>query len=108
LIVLSFGQLLPELLAQEYPLRFMDMYGSFTVGYISLLGDAVGVGHCAWAFYFITRKLFCRTHYNEEAASPVKTTKKVPIVSTVQSAELMVATGSPMGHQISAPSLSAN
>eukprot|EP01035_Chromulina_nebulosa_P030376 gene30376-40361_t len=31
LIILSCGQLLPELLAAEYPLRFMDMYGSFTI-----------------------------------------------------------------------------
>jgi hypothetical protein len=48
LIVLSFGQLMPELLAQEYPLRFMNMFGSYSVGAVSLYADAIGVGHCAW------------------------------------------------------------
>jgi hypothetical protein len=59
LIVLSFGQLMPELLAQEYPLRFMNMPGSLTVGRISLFFDKIGVGHCAWTVYYATRRLCC-------------------------------------------------
>ena len=44
LIVLSFGQLNPELLAAEYPLRFMNLRGSYH------LLDVYGV-----------RRLWCRT-----------------------------------------------
>jgi hypothetical protein len=81
LIVLSFGQLMPELLAQEYPLRFMNMRGSYSVGVISLVFDAIGVGHCAWAFYFCTRRLFCRKHYAESKSSLV--TKEAPGMSAL-------------------------
>lgn len=60
MIVLAHGQLLPELLAAEFPLRFMDMYGSFSVTYMSLFFDSVGVGHHAWAVYYVTRPLCCK------------------------------------------------
>jgi len=69
LIVLSFGQLMPELLAQEYPLRFMNMYGAYSVGYISLFFDGVGVGHCAWTIYYLTRPLCCMKHMGENKLS---------------------------------------
>lgn len=46
LTTLAFGQLMPELLAAEYPLRFMNMWMSVAIGYISLIFDAIGVGHC--------------------------------------------------------------
>jgi hypothetical protein len=68
LIVLSFGQLMPELLAQEYPLRFMNMPGAYSIGYISLFFDGVGVGHCAWAIYYLTRRLCCMQHMGENKA----------------------------------------
>ena len=62
LVTLSFGQLMPELLAQEYPLRFMNLVGSYSICYLSLFFDAIGVGHCAWAIYFTTRTLCCSKH----------------------------------------------
>ena len=64
------GQLLPELLAQEYPLRFMNLPGAYMVGYISLVFDAIGVGHCAWAIYFLTRGLCCSSHMKRGRADP--------------------------------------
>lgn len=114
---------MPELLAQEYPLRFLNMRGAFTVGYISLLGDAIGVGHAAWAFYFVTRRLFCRAHYEDQATNGVQQ-KQAPglfvylyitldsslfspcictiVLTTVHSAELLAKTGSPLGHSLEA------
>jgi len=57
MIVLSCGQLMPELLAAQYPLRFMDMYGSYSVVYISLIFDMyVGTGHAAWLIFYASRK----------------------------------------------------
>lgn len=96
LITLSFGQLMPELLAQEYPLRFMDMFGSLTVGRISLFADMIGVGHCAWTFYYATRRLFCSKEFKEGPAA----IKSTPAIQRVHSAELMVKTGSPLGHKL--------
>jgi len=58
LIVLSFGQLMPELIAAQYPLRFVDMYGCYSVVYISLFFDAIGVGHCAWLIHYIRDYMF--------------------------------------------------
>jgi hypothetical protein len=45
LVILSFGQLMPELLAAEFPLRFMNMFASVAIGMSSLAFDAIGVGH---------------------------------------------------------------
>ena len=91
MIVLAHGQLLPELLAAEYPLRFMDMYGSYTVTYISLFFDSIGVGHHAWAVYYLTRPFCCKSIMlgNADEAKPE--------ILRVQSAELLAATGSPLG-----------
>jgi hypothetical protein len=70
LIILSFGQLLPELLAQEYPLRFMNLYGSYSVTMTSLIFDALGVGHCAWTIYYLTRNFCCATHISRGREGP--------------------------------------
>jgi Silicon transporter/Cyclin M transmembrane N-terminal domain len=69
MIVLAFGQLMPELLAAEFPLRFMNMYGAYSVGYLSLFFDAVGVGHAAWTFYYCSRPFICRKLIADAAAN---------------------------------------
>jgi len=91
MIVLAHGQLLPELLAAEYPLRFMDMFGSYSVGYMSLFFDAIGVGHHAWAVYFATRPFCCKSVVDGEKS------EAKPAILRVNSAELFAATGSPVG-----------
>ncbi len=58
-IVLAFAQLLPELLAAEYPLRFMNMPGAYSVVNVCLLFDSFGVGHASWAIYFASRRYCC-------------------------------------------------
>lgn len=89
-IILAFSQLLPELLAAEYPLRFQNMIGSFTISRISLLYDAVGVGHCAWAVYYTTRFLFCKGQVTVEGKA-LEDSK--PTVIRVHSAEVLVMSG---------------
>jgi len=86
LTVLSFSQLLPELLAAEYPLRFMNMYYSYTVCWISLSFDMIGVGHCASAFYLLTRQVFCANHIPTVDKS-VDTSKSEKV--QVESAEIL-------------------
>ena len=34
------------------------LVAAYTVGCLSMIFDAVGVGHCAWLVYFITRNLW--------------------------------------------------
>ena len=59
---LAFAQLNPELLAAEFPLRFMDLIGSYSVVRVALFIEAIGIGHCAWAIYFATRRFCCGEH----------------------------------------------
>jgi hypothetical protein len=86
LVVLAFAQIMPELLAAEYPVRFMNLYGSYTVVCLSLLFDAVGVGHCAWTIYFVTRQFCCKS-YMTEGEKKEKATK--PTIVRVTSSEVL-------------------
>lgn len=92
LVVLSFGQLMPELLAAEYPLRFMDMPGSYSIVWCSLFFDQCAVGHAAWAIYYGLRPFTCKKSMEEDLAAEEK-----PDVIREPSAELLAATGSPWG-----------
>ena len=57
LTTLAFGQLMPELLAAEYPLRFMNMWLSVAIGFITLVFDAIGVGHCGKLIYLFVANI---------------------------------------------------
>jgi hypothetical protein len=85
LVVLAFAQLMPELLAAEYPLRFMNLYGSYSVLCTSLIFDAIGVGHCAWAIYFVTRQFCCKKAMIEAKLE----NKEKPAIVRVNSAEVL-------------------
>jgi len=76
LTTLAFGQLMPELLAAEYPLRFMDLYYSYSVTYFSLAFDWIGVGHCGWAVYYTTRHVMCGSIKADAHGSPHEDTKQ--------------------------------
>jgi hypothetical protein len=86
LTVLAFSQLQPELLAAEYPLRFMNLYYCYTVVFVSLIFDFIGVGHCGWAVYFLSRRLCCAGHIST-ADKHVESSK--PELVRVQSAEIL-------------------
>jgi hypothetical protein len=58
-ITLAFAQLLPELLAAKYPLRFMNILGSYSIVRITLFIESIGVGHCAWFIFFAIQNIFC-------------------------------------------------
>lgn len=89
-VILAFAQLLSELLAAEFPLRFMNLFGSFSVVSISLVLDSFGVGHCAWSVYFMTRSLFCAGQMDLEAGRAHSDSK--PALMKVTSAEVLVKT----------------
>lgn len=85
-VILAFAQLLSELLAAEYPLRFMNLYGSYTICAASLFFDSLGVGHCGWTVYFATRALICGNHMSSEGKV---TSDSKPTVVKVESAEVL-------------------
>jgi len=92
LLVLSVGQLCPELLAAEYPLRFMNLRGSWIICRACLFFDAWAVGHAGWAIYYLTRPCACRgeVEKSEDEDVAFNTAKH-------ESAELYHKTGSPYG-----------
>lgn len=87
-IILAFAQLLPELLAAEYPLRFMNMWGSYTICYMCLFFDSIGVGHAAWAIYYVTRNCLCGAHMEDDHVA--EGTK--PTIVRTASAEVLAKT----------------
>ena len=89
MIILAFAQLLPELLAAQFPLRFMNMYGSFTICYMSLFFDTLGVGHAAWAIYYTTRRCCFKSQMNGDHV--IENTK--PDIVHAASAEVLAKTG---------------
>jgi hypothetical protein len=68
--------------------------GSYSIVYISLFFDAVGVGHAAWLVFFSTRKYACSKHISDEG---VKSADQTPGIMRVKSAELLAVTGSVYG-----------
>ena len=92
MVVLAFAQLCPELMAAEYPLRFMNLPGSYSIGCLAMIFDAVGTGHCAWAVYFVTRKICCGSKKGEgEEAHSGEVAKEKPALVRVNSAEILAA-----------------
>ena len=69
----------------------MNMRGSYTIVYLSLLFDAIGVGHAGWSIYYITRPFFCSSDAIDNAE------EEKPQLFTPASAELFHKTGSPYG-----------
>jgi len=59
LVVLSFGQLMPQLVAATHPITFMDIRGSWLVIKIALLFESMGITHFSWVLTFFT-KWICR------------------------------------------------
>lgn len=100
LIVLSFGQLNPEILAAEYPLRFMNMRGSYFICWMSLIFDALGVGHCGWATYFAFRSCFLQFAGSDVEVEGMEGMHEKPEIMTVQSVELFVKTGDAEGRPV--------
>jgi len=87
LTTLAHAQLCPELLAAEFPLRFMNMIGAYSVVRIALFIEAIGIGHCAWLIYFATRKLCC-TYSAEEIRPGVLRVKSQEVMLVPESGKV--------------------
>ena len=93
LLVLSIGQLVPELLAAEYPLRFLNLRGVWLVSRACLFFDSLAVGHAGWAIYYMSRGIVCRGESAKSEGSENDRFKDMKL----ESAELYHKTGSPYG-----------
>jgi hypothetical protein len=58
LIVLAFGQLMPQLVAATHPITFMNMPGTWSVIQLCLLFETTGVTHFSWVLSFTMKFIF--------------------------------------------------
>jgi hypothetical protein len=58
LVVLSFGQLMPQLVAATHPVTFMNIPGAYFVIQIALIFEAIGITHFSWVLTFFTKWIF--------------------------------------------------
>jgi len=58
LIVLSFGQLMPQLIATTNPVDFMNFRGTWSVIQLCLTFEAIGVTHFSWVLSWVVRTVF--------------------------------------------------
>jgi len=58
LIVLAFGQLMPQLVAATHPITFMGLPGSWSVIQLCLSFESTGVAHFAWVLASVLRSVF--------------------------------------------------
>jgi len=58
LIVLAFGQLMPQLIAATHPITFMNLVGAWSVVQLCLCFEAVGVCHFSWVLAATVKMMF--------------------------------------------------
>jgi hypothetical protein len=58
LIVLAFGQLMPQLVAATHPITFMNLPGTWCVIQLCLCFEAVGVTHFSWVLSATVKMMF--------------------------------------------------
>jgi hypothetical protein len=58
LIVLSFGQLMPQLIATTNPITFMNFPGTWSVVQLCLCFESTGVTHFSWVLAAVVRCVF--------------------------------------------------
>jgi hypothetical protein len=75
LIVLAFGQLMPQLIAATHPITFMALPGAWSVIQLCLLFESIGVTHFSWVLAGTTRLLFGMA--DKENVKVVEETKDV-------------------------------
>ena len=67
---------------------------------MSLVFDAIGVGHCGWATYFGFRSIFLKYAGSDMEVEGMEGMHEKPEIMTVQSAELFVKTGDAEGRAV--------
>jgi len=56
--VLSFGQLMPQLIASTHPVVMMNLPGSWSVIQMALMFESMGVTHFSWVLTLVCKHLF--------------------------------------------------
>ena len=81
------------MLAAEYPLRFLNLRGSWIICRVCLFFDACAVGHAGWTIYYLTRPCACKGEVEKAEDDDVAAFN----TRRLESAELYHKTGSPYG-----------
>lgn len=77
LIVLAFGQLMPQLIASTHPILFMNMPFTWSVIQLCLVFESIGVTHFSWVLTFVTKFIFRLDKGDVVIRGSPKNTKKV-------------------------------
>lgn len=70
LVVLAFGQLMPQLIAATHPIAFMNLPGSYAVVWIALTLERVGITHFSWLLMHVVKRctgMHKRSDFDDEA-----------------------------------------
>ena len=57
LVVLSFGQLMPQLVAATHPMGFMNLPGAWNVVKLALILESLGIAHFSWVLSSLVKYL---------------------------------------------------
>lgn len=71
LVVLAFGQLIPQLVAATHPVTFMNLPGTWSVIQLCLVFETCGVTHFSWLTVALVKKL-CKLDAIETVEPPVE------------------------------------
>lgn len=66
LICITFAQLLPSLLAKQYPLQFLEIPGMYRVIQCALIFESSGVVQFLYAYFWTVERLFCKSNPTSE------------------------------------------
>ena len=70
LVVLAFGQLMPQLVAATHPVALMNLPGAWSVVQLALCFESLGVTHFSWLLAAATKRV-CRLSPGGEVLHPV-------------------------------------
>jgi hypothetical protein len=80
LIVLAFGQLMPQLVAATHPITFMNLPGTWSVIQLCLCFETVGVTHFSWVLSYTVKFMFSmgsKEHCKRKITNDQEMTQKV-------------------------------
>lgn len=84
LLVLAFGQLMPQLIASNYPVTFCNLPGAMVVLYITLILESVGITHFSWLLTGLVSWTFGLDKAAPEAIADT-TSKPAPLLERLAS-----------------------
>lgn len=78
LVVLAFGQLMPQLIAASHPLKFMNLPLSWSVVKLALLLESIGIAHFSWVLSSTVKYCLGWKKYDTNHPDPLREALRTP------------------------------